>query len=219
MLTAPRVLGLLRGPFCPSIADARSVLKLFFLGLPFKTILLRSFLVKARRFDPTPRNFEERRVSNQFGNGCSNTVLQEVTPKKSGADRKGAFRRWAAQRLQALVRQRVQDALIPHAFNGDRSKVIKTLIILRYSSARYGMTVGVRAPQDDGAWTQIGHGLQSEVTRWSMTIVRPMECRIKNGDGDLKTLEAEMSFTPPQARLSAVGAPGCDERTRRAARD
>src|SRR6266436_8206587 len=110
------------------------------LGVFKSTLCILSWL-KARLFQArNPRNFEEW-VSNQFGNRLFNTFFKSYTEKVWGMSCKEISADWAAQRIKGLsLGSAIKNALIPQRYNGDRSKVIKTLInSFRYPRKGPGM--------------------------------------------------------------------------------
>src|SRR5881296_3219679 len=98
------------------------------LGVFKSTLCVLSWL-KARLFPVrNPRNFEDW-VSNQFGKRLFNTFFKSYTEKVWGMSCKEISADWAAQRIRGLsLGSAIKNALIPQRYNGDRSKVIKTLI-------------------------------------------------------------------------------------------
>src|SRR5947199_4458596 len=110
------------------------------LGIFRSTLCILSWL-KARLFPVrNPRNFEEW-VSNQFGKRLINTLFKSYTEKVWGMSCKEISADWAAQRIRGLsLGSAIKNALIPQHYNGDRSKVIKTLInSFRYPRRGPGM--------------------------------------------------------------------------------
>ena len=87
-----------------------------------------------------PRNFEDW-VSNQFGKRLFNTFFKSYTEKVWGMSCKEISADWAAQRIKGLsLGSAIKNALIPQRYNGDRTKVIKTLInSFRYPRRGPGM--------------------------------------------------------------------------------
>src|SRR5437762_7936185 len=98
------------------------------LGVFKSTLCVLSWL-KARLFPVrAPRNFEDW-VSNQFGKRLFNTFFKSYTEKVWGMSCKEISADWAAQRIKGLsLGSAIKNALLPQRYNGDRSKVIKTLI-------------------------------------------------------------------------------------------
>ncbi len=110
------------------------------LGVFKSTLCVLSWL-KARLFPVrNPRNFEEW-VSNQFGKRLFNTFFKSYTEKVWGMSCREISADWAAQRIRGLsLGSAIKNALIPQRYNGDRSKVIKTLIhSFRYPRRGPGM--------------------------------------------------------------------------------
>jgi len=107
----------------------------------FRSALCIVSWLKARLFPVrNPRNFEEW-VSNQFGKRLFNTFFKSYTEKVWGMNCKEISADWAAQRIKGLsLGSAIKNALIPQRYNGDRSKVIKTLInSFRYPRRGPGM--------------------------------------------------------------------------------
>jgi len=110
------------------------------LGVFKSTLCVLSWL-KARLFPVrNPRNFEEW-VSNQFGRRLFKTFFKSYTEKVWGMSCNEISADWAAQRIRGLsLGSAIKNALIPQRYNGDRSKVIKTLInSFRYPRRGPGM--------------------------------------------------------------------------------
>src|SRR5467141_1125748 len=188
------------------------------LGIVKSALCVLSWL-KARLFPVrNPRNFEEW-VSNQFGKRLFNTFFKSYTEKVWGMSCKAISADWAAQRIKGLsLGSAIKNALIPQRYNGDRSKVIKTLI----NSFRY---------------PRRGPGMMWEACAEKMTALdgklemgcRMMRCsyddlsgqwnvEFKNGDGDLEMIEAEHVISSAPMRELVCGlSPAVSERTKRAA--
>src|ERR1700736_5154074 len=111
------------------------------LGVVRSTICVLSWL-KARLFPVRhPRNFEEW-VSNKFGKRLFNIFFKSYTEKVWGMSCKEISADWAAQRIRGLsLGSAIKNALLPQRPpNGDRTKVIKTLInSFRYPRKGPGM--------------------------------------------------------------------------------
>src|SRR5919201_2737852 len=110
------------------------------LGIGRSMLCVLSWL-KARLFPVrNPRNFEEW-VSNQFGKRLFNIFFKSYTEKVWGMSCTEISADWAAQRIKGLsLGSAIRNALIPQRYNGDRSKVIKTLInSFRYPRRGPGM--------------------------------------------------------------------------------
>src|SRR6478736_1731361 len=110
------------------------------LGLLKSALCVLSWL-KARLMPVrNPRNFEDW-VSNQFGKRLFNTFFKSYTEKVWGMSCREISADWAAQRIKGLsLGSAIRNALFPQRYNGDRSKVIKTLInSFRYPRKGPGM--------------------------------------------------------------------------------
>src|SRR5438128_2685215 len=118
----------------------KAVEALIKLGVFKSTLCVLSWL-KARILPvPNPTNFEDW-VSNQFGKRLFNTFFKSYTEKVWGMPCKEISADWAAQRIKGLsLGSAIKNALIPQHYNGDRTKVIKTLInSFRYPRRGPGM--------------------------------------------------------------------------------
>jgi len=107
----------------------------------FKSILCVLSWLKARLFPiRDPRNFEDW-VSNQFGKRLFNIFFKSYTEKVWGMSCKEISADWAAQRIKGLsLGSAIKNAILPQRYNGDRTKVIKTLInSFRYPRRGPGM--------------------------------------------------------------------------------
>ena len=178
MLTRPRSSRIFYGGkfFSYPLKPVEALLKL---GV-FKSILCVLSWLKARLFPiRNPRNFEEW-VSNQFGKRLFNTFFKSYTEKVWGMSCKEISADWAAQRIKGLsLGSAIKNALIPQRYNGDRSKVIKTLInSFRYPRRGPGMMWEACAEKMTALGRQIGDGLQSDAL-FLRRFDRPMECRIQ----------------------------------------
>src|ERR1041385_3496457 len=107
----------------------------------FKSFLCVLSWLKTRLFPVRePRNFEDW-VSNQFGGRLFRIFFKSYTEKVWGMSCKEISADWAAQRIKGLsLGSAIKNALIPQRYNGDRTKVIKTLInSFRYPRKGPGM--------------------------------------------------------------------------------
>ena len=107
----------------------------------FRSILCVLSWLKARLFPVRdPRNFEDW-VSNQFGKRLFKTFFKSYTEKVWGMSCREISADWAAQRIKGLsLGSAIKNALVPQRYNGDRTKVIKTLInSFRYPRRGPGM--------------------------------------------------------------------------------
>ncbi len=106
-----------------------------------KSVLCVLSWLKARLLPVrNPRNFEEW-VSNQFGKRLFKTFFKSYTEKVWGMSCREISADWAAQRIRGLsLGSAIKNALLPQRYNGDRTKVIKTLInSFRYPRRGPGM--------------------------------------------------------------------------------
>src|SRR5436190_17503947 len=188
------------------------------LGVVRSTLCLLSYF-KAKMFPvPNPRNFEDW-VTNQFGKRLFNTFFKTYTEKVWGMSCKEISADWAAQRIKGLsLGSAIKNALIPQRYNGDRSKVIKTLInSFRYPRRGPGMMWEACAEK----MTALGGKLQlgSRVTRCSYDdLSGQWNVEYKNGNGDLQMIEAEhVISSAPMRELVRGLSPAVSERTNRAA--
>src|SRR6267154_2471002 len=185
----------------------------------FKSILCILSWLKARLFRVrNPRNFEEW-VTNQFGKRLFNTFFKSYTEKVWGMSCKEISADWAAQRIKGLsLGSAIKNALIPQRYNGDRSRVIKTLInSFRYPRRGPGMMWEVCAEEMTALDGKLEMGCR--VTRCSYDdLAGQWNVEYKNGDGDLQILEAEhVISSAPMRELVGGLSPAVSERTKRAA--
>ncbi|PYL04958.1 MAG: FAD-dependent oxidoreductase, partial [Verrucomicrobia bacterium] len=188
------------------------------LGVLKSTLCVFSWL-KARLFPvQNPRNFEEW-VSNQFGKRLFNTFFKSYTEKVWGMSCKEISADWAAQRIRGLsLGSAIKNALIPQRYNGDRSKVIKTLIhSFRYPRRGPGMMWEMCAEKMKALGGKLEMGCR--VTRCSYDEVSgAWTVEYKNAQGDLRAIEAEHIISSAPMRELVCGlSPAVSERTKRAA--
>jgi protoporphyrinogen oxidase len=188
------------------------------LGVFSSTLCILSWL-KARLFPVrNPRNFEEW-VSNQFGKHLFNTFFKSYTEKVWGMSCREISADWAAQRIRGLsLGSAIKNALIPQRYNGDRSKVIKTLIhSFRYPRRGPGMMWEVCAEKMKALGSKLEMGCR--VTRCSYDEVSgTWTVEYKNGQGDLHAIEAEhIISSAPMRELICGLSPAVSGRTKRAA--
>ncbi len=217
MLTRPRSSRIFYGGkfFSYPLKPVEALLKL---GV-FKSILCILSWLKARLFRMrNPRNFEEW-VTNQFGKRLFNTFFKSYTEKVWGMSCKEISADWAAQRIRGLsLGSAIKNALIPQHYNGDRSKVIKTLInSFRYPRRGPGMMWEACAQKMTGLGGKLEMGCR--VTRCSYDDSSGQwNVEYKNGNGDLRTIEAEHIISSAPMRELVCGlTPVVSERTGRAA--
>jgi protoporphyrinogen oxidase len=185
----------------------------------FRSALCVLSWIKARLFPVrNPRNFEEW-VSNQFGKRLFNTFFKSYTEKVWGMSCKEISADWAAQRIKGLsLGSAIKNAMIPQRYNGDRTKVIKTLInSFRYPRKGPGMMWEACAEKMKtlGAKLEMGCRVTScsyDETSGNWTVA------YKNRRGDLQTIEAEHVISSAPMRELVCGlSPGVSERTKQAA--
>src|SRR6266481_4282937 len=188
------------------------------LGIVKSALCVLSWL-KARLFPVrNPRNFEEW-VSNQFGKRLFNTFFKSYTEKVWGMSCKEISADWAAQRIRGLsLGSAIKNALIPQRYNGDRSKVIKTLInSFRYPRRGPGMMweVCVQKMQARGGRLEMA----CRVTRCSYDETSGnWTVEYKNQLDQMQTIEAEHVISSAPMRELVCGlSPAVSERTKRAA--
>ena len=189
------------------------------LGVFRSTLCILSWL-KARLFPfRNPRNFEEW-VTNQFGRRLFNTFFKSYTEKVWGMSCKDISADWAAQRIKGLsLGSAIKNALIPQRYNGDRSKVIKTLIhSFRYPRRGPGMMWEVCAEKMKALGGQLEMGCK--VTRCSYDeACGSWMVEYKNALGESQTLEAEHVISSAPMRELIWGlSPAVTEQTKRAAK-
>ncbi|HEX8076556.1 MAG TPA: NAD(P)/FAD-dependent oxidoreductase, partial [Chthoniobacterales bacterium] len=191
---------------------------LFKLGVVRSTLCLLSYL-KAKLFPVrNPRNFEDW-VSNQFGKRLFNTFFKTYTEKVWGMSCKDISADWAAQRIKGLsLGSAIKNALIPQRYNGDRSKVIKTLInSFRYPRKGPGMMWEVCAEKTKAMGGHIEMGCkvvgclyEAARSTWSL--------QFKDRQGEVHTLEAEhVISSAPMRELVRGIQPPVSEKAKRAA--
>jgi protoporphyrinogen oxidase len=185
----------------------------------FRSALCILSWLKARLFPlRNPRNFEEW-VSNHFGKRLFNTFFKSYTEKVWGMNCKEISADWAAQRIKGLsLGSAIKNALIPQRFNGDRSKVIKTLIhSFRYPRRGPGMMWEACAEKMKALGGKLEMGCR--VTRCSYDEAGgAWAVEYKNLQGDPYTIEAEHIISSAPLRELVCGlSPAVSERTKRAA--
>src|SRR5438045_303953 len=188
------------------------------LGVFKSTLCVLSWL-KGRLFPVrNPRNFEEW-VSNQFGKRLFNTFFKSYTEKVWGMSCKEISADWAAQRIRGLsLGSAIKNALIPQRYNGDRTKVIKTLIhSFRYPRRGPGMMWEVCAEKMQAlggrlemAWRVTCCSYDEVSGAWTV--------EYKNAQGDLRAIEAEQIISSaPMPELVCGLSPAVRGRPQRAA--
>src|SRR5689334_7827650 len=185
----------------------------------FRSALCVLSWIKARLFPMrNPRNFEEW-VSNQFGKRLFKTFFKSYTEKVWGMSCKEISADWAAQRIKGLsLGSAIKNALVPQRYNGDRTKVIKTLInSFRYPRRGPGMMWEACAEKTKALGGKVEMGCR--VTRCSYDeMFGTWTIGYKNQGGELRTLEAEHVISSAPMRELVCGlSPGVSQRTRAAA--
>src|SRR6266568_2283563 len=172
-----------------------------------KSVLCVLSWLKARLFPVrNPRNFEEW-VSNQFGKRLFNTFFKSYTEKVWGMSCKEISADWAAQRIRGLsLGSAIKNALIPQRYNGDRSRVIKTLInSFRYPRKGPGMMWEACAEKVKALGGQIQMG--SKVTGCAYDdATSTWIVQFKDRDGNPQTIETEhvISSAPMRALVRGL---------------
>jgi protoporphyrinogen oxidase len=188
------------------------------LGVLRSTLCILSWM-KARLVPVrNPRNFEEW-VSNQFGKRLFNTFFKSYTEKVWGMSCKEISADWAAQRIKGLsLGSAIKNALIPQRYNGDRTKVIKTLInSFRYPRRGPGMMWEACAEKMKALGGKLEMGCR--VTRCSYDETSGnWTVAYKNQQRELQTIEAEhiISSAPMRGLICGLS-PSVSERTKHAA--
>jgi len=185
----------------------------------FRSVFCVLSWLKARFFPvPNPRNFEEW-VSNQFGKRLFNTFFKSYTEKVWGMSCKEISADWAAQRIKGLsLGSAIKNAVFPQRYNGDRTKVIKTLInSFRYPRRGPGMMWEACAEKMQAMGGKLETGCK--VTRCSYDETSgSWTVEYKGRQGDLHTIEAEHVISSAPMRELVCGLlPAVSERTKRAA--
>jgi protoporphyrinogen oxidase len=184
-----------------------------------KSVLCVLSWLKARIFPVrNPRNFEEW-VSNQFGKRLFKTFFKSYTEKVWGMSCREISADWAAQRIKGLsLGSAIKNALLPQRYNGDRTKVIKTLInSFRYPRRGPGMMWEACAEKTKAMGGKIEMGCK--VTRCSYDDASgSWAVEYMDRQGNSLTLEAEHVISSAPMRELVCGlSPQVSERTRAAA--
>ena len=185
----------------------------------FNSVLCVLSWLKARLFPVRhPSNFEEW-VSNQFGKRLFKTFFKSYTEKVWGMSCKEISADWAAQRIKGLsLGSAIKNALVPQRQNGDRTKVIKTLInSFRYPRKGPGMMWEACAEKMKTMGGKLEMGCK--VTRCSYDEASgSWTVEYKDRQDDLQTIEAEHVISSAPMRQLVCGlSPAVSERTKRAA--
>jgi protoporphyrinogen oxidase len=185
----------------------------------FRSALCVLSWMKARLFPVRgPRNFEDW-VSNQFGKRLFNTFFKSYTEKVWGMSCKEISADWAAQRIKGLsLGSAIKNALIPQRYNGDRTKVIKTLInSFRYPRRGPGMMWEVCAEKMKALGGRLEMGCRVSRCSYNETSGN-WTVEYKDGQGDLQGIEAEhVISSAPMRELMCGLSPSVSDRTKHAA--
>src|SRR5437868_8404333 len=173
----------------------------------FRSALCVLSWMKARLFPVRDlRNFEDW-VSNLFGKRLFNTFFKSYTEKVWGMSCKEISADWAAQRIRGLsLGSAIKNALIPQRYNGDRSKVIKTLInSFRYPRRGPGMMWEACAEKMKALGAKLEMGCRVTRCSYDETVGNWMVEYEDQLEG-LRTLEAEhgSSSAPMRGRVCAL---------------
>jgi protoporphyrinogen oxidase len=184
-----------------------------------KSVLCVLSWLKARLFPVrNPRNFEEW-VSNQFGKRLFKTFFKSYTEKVWGMSCREISADWAAQRIKGLsLGSAIKNALFPQRYNGDRAKVIKTLInSFRYPRRGPGMMWEACAEKMKAMGGKLEMGCK--VIRCSYDEVSSSwTVEYRDRQGGLHAIEAEHVISSAPMREMVCGlTPAVSERTKRAA--
>ena len=185
----------------------------------FRSALCVLSWMKARLFPVRdPRNFEDW-VSNQFGKRLFNTFFKSYTEKVWGMSCKEISADWAAQRIKGLsLGSAIKNALIPQHYNGDRTKVIKTLInSFRYPRRGPGMMWEACAEKMKALGGRLEMGCRVSRCSYDKTSGN-WTVAYKDRQGDLQAIEAEhVISSAPMRELMCGLSPTVSERVKRAA--
>ena len=185
----------------------------------FRSALCVLSWMKARLFPVRgPRNFEDW-VSNQFGKRLFNTFFKSYTEKVWGMSCNEISADWAAQRIKGLsLGSAIKNALIPQRYNGDRTKVIKTLInSFRYPRKGPCMMWEACAEKMKALGGRLEMGCR--VTRCSYNETSGnWTVAYKDRQDNLQAIEAEhVISSAPMRELMCGLSPSVSERTKHAA--
>ena len=184
-----------------------------------KSILCVLSWCKARLFPVrNPRNFEEW-VSNQFGKRLFKTFFKSYTEKVWGMSCREISADWAAQRIKGLsLGSAIKNALFPQRYNGDRTKVIKTLInSFRYPRRGPGMMWEACAKKMKAMGGKLEMGCKVICCSYD-EVSSSWTVEYKDRQGGLHAIDAEHVISSAPMRELVCGlSPAVGERTKRAA--
>jgi len=188
------------------------------LGILQSILCVLSWL-KARLFPVrNALNFEEW-VTNQFGHRLFNIFFRSYTEKVWGMSCKEISADWAAQRIKGLsLGSAIKNALRPQRYNGDRTKVIKTLInSFRYPRKGPGMMWEACAEKTKMMGGQIEMGCKVTGCAYD-ELTSAWNVQFKDRQGSLQTLTAQhVVSSAPMRELVRGLSPQVSERALRAA--
>ncbi len=185
----------------------------------FKSILCVLSSLKARLFPiRNPRNFEDW-VSNQFGKRLFNIFFKSYTEKVWGMSCKEISADWAAQRIKGLsLGSAIKNAILPQRYNGDRTKVIKTLInSFRYPRRGPGMMWEVCAEKTKAMGGEVKMGCKVIGCVYDKTS-STWNLQLKDRHDKVQTLQAEhVISSAPMRELVRGISPAVSEMAKHAA--
>ena len=188
------------------------------LGIVRSTLCVLSWL-KAKLFPVrNPNNFEDW-VTNQFGKRLFNTFFKSYTEKVWGMSCKEISADWAAQRIKGLsLGSAIKNAILPQRYNGDRTKVIKTLInSFRYPRRGPGMMWEVCAEKTKAMGGQIEIGCKVTGCAYDAAS-ETWNLKFKDRHGKVQALAAEhIISSAPMRELVRGISPAVSESAKRAA--
>src|SRR6202043_143078 len=158
----------------------------------FESVLCVLSSFKARFFPVRdPRNFEDW-VSNQFGKRLFNIFFKSYTEKVWGMSCKEISADWAAQRIKGLsLGSAIKNALLPQRYNGDRTKVIKTLInSFRYPRKGPGMMWEAAAARVNAMGGKVEMGARVNGCTYDGTS-EMWTVQFKDREGNQQSIEAD----------------------------
>jgi protoporphyrinogen oxidase len=185
----------------------------------FQSILCVLSWLTARLFPVrNPRNFEEW-VSNQFGRRLFKIFFKSYTEKVWGMTCKEISADWAAQRIKGLsLGSAIKNAVLPQRYNGDRTKVIKTLInSFRYPRKGPGMMWEACAEKVKGMGGQIEMGCKVTACAYD-EMTSAWSVQFQDQTGNVHVLDAEHVISSAPMRSLICGlSPNVSDRARIAA--
>ena len=188
------------------------------LGIIRSTLCVFSWF-KARLFPVwNPRNFEDW-VSNQFGRRLFKIFFKSYTEKVWGMNCKEISADWAAQRIKGLsLGSAIKNALVSQRYNGDRRKVIKTMISsFRYPRKGPGMMWEACAEKVKRMGGTVEMGCKVTGCAYDQT-GSTWKVRFRDQHGKVRTIDTQHVISSAPMRELVIGlTPQVSERTRKAA--